>query len=382
MSIRAILLSGLISMSTTLIGCGESQDPTVPEAATDARPQINTPVSSAADRLPPGYPEDSGDGLIVVNFEHLAKTELEAALRRVVDNLDFGGEDPDKAEFQRGMIDGAWSALFDEISYRQFILADHGINAAALAGPFGEGEDLSHHGIAAWVRLDEPGQADQTARALAGLRMIDTGNDFAAIDPPHGAWSRAAWKRSEDAAHMPESADASAATPGPDAGERWPIADLVPPDMSLVVVSPELSIEPWELIGLQPKHLRSSDDDRDAFFTRMIETMGELERFVFALRWSPRFHYKQVLVFTEEHAAADFEKLRQQLSRYPPNEHVDPNSTEVRLMQFLLEQPLQQEGRCLSFTLDDDEINQPMILLKPETLMMPPLAAAAFLGRE
>ncbi|MEM6856134.1 MAG: hypothetical protein AAF593_17150 [Planctomycetota bacterium] len=365
MSVRSALLLGLLLLLTAMLGCGESEPPTANEAGLE--PVASTPpVTPGPDWLPPGFPFADGSGMIVVNNEHLAKAQLEAALQRVIATLAFDTQDTAKLEFQHGLIAGMWDAFFLEVSFRQFILADHGVNAFALgvkASPEGDG-NLAKTPVIVSVRLDDP---RATATALTGLRMVDPAADFKAVQPARHGWSRVTWG--------PVPAEADEVVDQVKSPTAHAVADRLPPEASVYWILPG----PWIQFPIFETSVSDEWSEQAKLdLGRTEELLAQIEFQAHAVRWSPDFRFDLAVAMKDEDAARNVVRFRQDLNSRPPAGTADLGPAGEWLMRIAIEHPLRRDGRYLTLSLGPEDMEPMFAAIEPEMLAAFPAALVLF----
>ncbi|MEM6853909.1 MAG: hypothetical protein AAF593_05820 [Planctomycetota bacterium] len=182
MSLLRIVAGFLLAASLT--ACDPGQEPPITElpAATSAVAEA-PPPEPAIDWLPPTPPPGPDEALFVFRLDDFSEDRLHATLGYCLDQLAFEGDD---AEYQRGFTEGLWSGLLEEITYRQFILADHGIDFVAITDSPSEASE-SYESLQLFLRTTHP---DTHAQAQFGLELIDPEDEFEDLLPLDAHWSR------------------------------------------------------------------------------------------------------------------------------------------------------------------------------------------------
>ncbi|MEM9915124.1 MAG: hypothetical protein AAF911_09190 [Planctomycetota bacterium] len=199
MSLLRIVAGFLLAASLTACDPGQEPPITEPPEAASAVAEA-PPPEPAIDWLPPTPPPGPDEALFVFRLDDFSEDRLHATLGYCLDQLAFEGDD---AEYQRGFTEGLWSGLLEEITYRQFILADHGIDFVAITDSPDETSESSEN-LQMFLRTTQP---DAHAQAQFGLELIDSEDEFEDLLPLDAHWSRVVLSEPMSPAAKPESAD-------------------------------------------------------------------------------------------------------------------------------------------------------------------------------
>ncbi|MEM1028135.1 MAG: hypothetical protein AAGJ38_08635 [Planctomycetota bacterium] len=313
------------------------------------------PPEPAIDWLPPTPPPGPDEALFVFRLDDFSEDRLHATLGYCLDQLAFEGED---AEYQRGFTEGLWSSLLEEITYRQFILADHGIDFVAITDSPGEASESSEN-LQMFLRTTQP---DAHAQAQFGLELIDPEDEFEDLLPLDAHWSRVVLSEPAPPAAQPELAglDESTALNNELDHALWDrLLRHLPSDASAYFVVPDLS---ESFPADEPEELAETTPEQREFLERFEPAWSKIQMGAITLRLGDRPGVTTVLATSDMGAAESLAELWPEFIHHVQtkvDEDPDVDSAKAQpVLDTLRRLRVEQDDQFLLFFLEGENLEQ------------------------